>query len=362
VATWFALIFTLGAWLLGDNLVFFLGSLLLGTILGAFLLARRGTHGIDVARVLPARARAGVETRLRYEVRNARPRAALGLLLEDRPEPSARPVSVQIEVDAVPARGAATCETDLTFHRRGPTALLPVTLSTRYPLGLFRRAVRLPAAASVLVRPREGRPTALLRHRVVERAPETSARTLLRAGDDALYGVREFREGDDPRRIHWRTTARRGATVLTEWRTEAARQVVLCLGRGVGAGGGAGRTFERAVSVAATVWRLLHRERMPATLLLGDGRGGEGESGPARRSLDGGLDRLARVGAQAGRRPHAALALLGRRGGTRCIVYVGCGAEPGLARRLAAAAGRGGQVLALRCDGPGIARWVRGLP
>jgi uncharacterized protein (DUF58 family) len=267
-----------------------------------------------------------------------------------------------VEVDAVAPGAVAACETDLTFHRRGLATLASVALSTRYPLGLFRTSSRCPATASVLVRPREGRPTALLRGRVVDRSPEPAARTAARAGDDALYGVREFREGDDPRRVHWRTTARRGTTTVTEWRSEAGRHVVVVLGRGVGAGARAARAFERAVSVVATVWRLVHRERLPATLALG-GAGAAGDlPASGRRGLERGLDRLARVAPQGGRRPLDALDRLARRGGTRCVVYVGAGPEPGLPRRLAAAAGRGGQALHLRCDEPGISRWVRGLP
>ena len=178
-------------------------------------------------------------------------------------------------------------------------------------------------------------------------------------GDDVIYGVREFREGDDPRRIHWRSTARRGALIVSEWRAEQGRQAVLVLGRGVAAGAPAAADFERAVSAAATTWRLLARENLRTSLVLG-GRSDirMEESG---RGLEAGLDKLAVVRPQGPRRPRKTLRRLAEQPSPRTVIYVAAGAERGIEREVAAAAGRGGSWIVLRAGDASLARWIQGL-
>jgi uncharacterized protein (DUF58 family) len=87
------------------------------------------------------------------------------------------------------------------------------------------------------------------------------------AGDDAqgrrgrrgeFYGLRDFREGDDVRDVHWRSSARRGRTLVREHEDEAARRVTLFLDNAL-PGGAACRDpalcdgLERAVSLCASL-------------------------------------------------------------------------------------------------------------
>jgi hypothetical protein len=143
--------------------------------------------------------------------------------------------------------------------------------------------------------------------------------------------------------------------------------VVVVLGRGETASPDADRRFERAVSVAATVLRACARERLAAHLVLGDPRdraGGAGLSVTGAAGLGAALDALATVRPQAGRRPRAALAGLGRTRGdaARTVVWVGAAAEPDVAERLAHAAGPRGSTLHLRADDPALGRYVGDLP
>jgi uncharacterized protein (DUF58 family) len=54
--------------------------------------------------------------------------------------------------------------------------------------------------------------------------------TVVRAGHGTdLYGVREYRAGDPLRRIHWRTSARRGELVVREFEPPGLRVLALLL-------------------------------------------------------------------------------------------------------------------------------------
>jgi uncharacterized protein (DUF58 family) len=356
-ALWFTTGFSVVAVAVGDNLVFLLGCLLVGTLLAAAFLARRNLAGLSVERTVAARGRAGIPLPLRYAVRRASGRMSVGVRVVDRLPPSARPLVLEVECGAVAEGAAAEAEGQAIFLRRGRHRFEPVTLESRYPLGVWKASCVTGGTDDVRVRPREGRPTAALLARLGGKRDDRARRIQAARGEDALFGVREFREGDDPRRIHWKSTARRGATIVSEWRAETGREIVVVLGRSVGPGLASARVFERAVSVVATVWRAAVA-RAPARLLTGE-RGRDGGGG--NRRLAAGLDRLAVVRGQAGRRPRAALESLGPGATPRCVVFVACGPEPGLGRVLARAAGPGGDAFVLRADEPGIARWVRGL-
>ncbi len=351
--------FAMAAWLIGDNLVFGLFALLLGAALVARRIARKNIQGLRATRRLPVRTRVGQLTPIAYEVATHGGRVAVGIELEDRPGRGVKPLVLLVELPLVKPNQPARVKTHVRFGRRGEHELKTLALQSRYPLGLVRARRRVRAPASVLVHPAEGRVTGLLRARLRGRMLHTSRPTRAYRGDDVLYGVREFRDGDDPRRIHWRSTARRGDLTMTEWRAEEGTEVFIVLGRARGAGAKALVRFERAVSCAATVWRAAQRDQLRARLVLDAGEAPLHSE--QRCGLGGGLDALAHVKAQGRRKPEAAIRHVGRVRGRRTIVYVATGPEPEMERAIRSAAGRGGDAILLRCDLKSIRRWVRGV-
>jgi uncharacterized protein (DUF58 family) len=102
-----------------------------------------------------------------------------------------------------------------------------------------------------------------------------------RVGDaEEFVGLREYRSGDSPRRIHWKAWARTGRPVIKEYQDEFFVRHALILDTFVG---GDDRGFETAVSVAAShvvaprsgeaLLDLMFVERQAYTLTLGRGVG-----------------------------------------------------------------------------------------
>jgi uncharacterized protein (DUF58 family) len=83
---------------------------------------------------------------------------------------------------------------------------------------------------------------------------ESRARSIASAGEDDA-ATREYRQGDDLRRVHWRSTARMGQLMVRrEEQPWQARCTLLLDTRTVGhAGEGPGSSFEWAVSAAASL-------------------------------------------------------------------------------------------------------------
>ncbi len=104
----------------------------------------------------------------------------------------------------VPADGWARLELPYRAERRGRHALPPITLETRFPLGLYRAWAHAHFAAQLLVYPRPAAPTPLPGRR--EHAAGTGG-THGRGTVD-FAGLRDYRHGDSPRHVHWKASAR----------------------------------------------------------------------------------------------------------------------------------------------------------
>ncbi len=334
------------------------------TVAASAPVVRANVARVLCRRVVERRARAGSPSVVTWRLVNPTGKPALGLVVRDPLGHDATPAAVDVAFDAVPASGSATAATTIVFERRGWKRFRPALVTSRFPLGLFSVTYETPAPGETLVLPREGRATAALLARLRGASPQNGRAVAPRPGLDHFHGLREWREGDDPRRIHWRTTAKRGERTLMEWREEQTRRVTVVLGRGPGKGPEADRRFERAVSVAATVLRAAIRAKLPVRLVLGGEAGARG--GPdaidltTRRRFDAALAALAVVKADERRKPEARLE--GDAAGETTLVWVGSGDEPDVSRRLAAVKERHGSALHLRADDPALPRWVKGLP
>lgn len=116
----------------------------------------------------------------------------------------------------------------LGCRRRGYYHVGPLTVQTGDLLGLEGRAQLRVEASPMIVYPRVvpltdlGLPT---------RSPLVAlpAKSPLFEDPSRLMGVRDYRRGDSPRRIHWPATARTGALVVKQYQPAIARETLICL-------------------------------------------------------------------------------------------------------------------------------------
>jgi uncharacterized protein (DUF58 family) len=108
---------------------------------------------------------------------------------------------------------------------RGPLAARRLAIESSDPLGIYRSQRPLPPEGIAVALPRFASLSDNRHVREVE-----SQLTVVRAGHGTdLYGVREYRSGDPLRRIHWRTSARRGELVVREFEPPGLRVLALLL-------------------------------------------------------------------------------------------------------------------------------------
>lgn len=136
---------------------------------------------------------------------------------------------------------------------RGWLKMPPLERCGSYPFGLVQ--VRLPQDESdkVLVLPRLGnsRQSALERFLSPYSSLDDSGKVgrYHPAAQEEFHGLRNFRAGDSPRNIHWRTSARRGELMVREYEDNPGDDLLVIVDPGVGQGSG----LEDLVCFASTL-------------------------------------------------------------------------------------------------------------
>ncbi|MGH7318682.1 MAG: DUF58 domain-containing protein, partial [Candidatus Rokuibacteriota bacterium] len=168
------------------------------------------------------------------------------------------------------------CTWQATLPKRGRQRLTGLRLTTRFPFGLFVKAGRPRLDAEVLVYPAVGRVSPELLSQLGG-AGEAARRRRGRGHD--LYDLRQYRPGDDPRLIHWRSSAKTQRLTVRELEEDSALDARLVLD---GTGAGDAWRLERGLSEAASLATHLIRTgaavelRGPGLFVpLGRGRGQE---------------------------------------------------------------------------------------
>lgn len=158
-----------------------------------------------------------------------------------------------------------------TLSQRGRYRFGALRLSTGFPFGLIRRSLWFDAADTTLVLPQLGQLTRAW-HRRQPRSGEGSRQAVHRQGvmQGEFHNLRDWRQGDSRRWIHWRTSARMGSLFVRQFEQQEEQDVVLLvdLHQPAQPSEKDRRHVELAVSFAATVAADLTR-RGGARLALG---------------------------------------------------------------------------------------------
>ena len=106
----------------------------------------------------------------------------------------------------------------LRLNRRGRYRFGPLEVSTRFPLGLVERGFIVDEHGEMLVYPPIGNLSSRW-YRESQLAAEMIERQQTRKGmfEDEFHHLRNFRSGDSPREVHWRTSARMNELMVQEF-------------------------------------------------------------------------------------------------------------------------------------------------
>ena len=266
----------------GNNLAYLLCSMLLALIVVSGVLSDQSIRGLHLAAVLPEKIYAGRPALFGATIANRKRRlVSYSISIEvvgSAPGPVVGSAAAKrvLYVPRLEAGAERLCTWEATLPTRGHRRLPGLRITTRFPFGLFVKAGGVILESEVLVYPAV-HPVSPEQLRQLGGAGDAAARRRGRGHD--LYNLRQYRPGDDPRLIHWRSSAKTQALTVRELEEDTALDTRLVL-EGTGAADPA--RLEQGLSEAASLAAHLIRAEAGVELVgpgvwvpLGRGRGHE---------------------------------------------------------------------------------------
>lgn len=131
---------------------------------------------------------------------------------------------------SVRPQSSRTASYQLRLGHRGRYQFGPLEVSTRFPLGLVERGYASDVRGELLVHPQIGRLLPAWNEEP-RMAAELVQRSVTRRGvfDDEFHHLRDYRPGDNPRDIHWRTSARRNGLMVRQFHQSRDRGLIVLM-------------------------------------------------------------------------------------------------------------------------------------
>lgn len=207
----------------GNNQLYLLVGMLMSLVLSAWLLSEVSLRGIVPRRQPPPRVHAGHPFLMGIILRNQKEKLpSFSIEIEDLCDDQV--VDKRCYFLKIPAGRTQQTSYRHTLSRRGRYRFTAFRISTKFPFALFRASRYVPFHSEIIVYPQ----LVPLRHlpRALHAAVgEQVAANVGRRG--IVHSSRPLRQGDDPREIHWKLSARQGALMVREYEEEAIKQVTL---------------------------------------------------------------------------------------------------------------------------------------
>lgn len=237
---------------LGQRDLFWLGGFGLAIAVGALLMVSWPIRGLRHDRRL-ASSTVPVGTEINVNLRlQASGRGPARLLHFEDVVPPSMGIRPRFALSDGLSRVGEDVGYRLVGQQRGRFRLGPLLVRSLDPFGLARNDMAFATTTEIAVTPRVHELGRLRAGAAGASAESHSARAGLVGQDDVL--VREYRRGDDVRRVHWRSTARVGDLMVRreEQSWQPTTRMLIDNRRSAHAGQGPTSSFEWAVSAAAS--------------------------------------------------------------------------------------------------------------
>ncbi|GAA2880489.1 DUF58 domain-containing protein [Streptosporangium fragile] len=275
------------AFILGEHDLLRIAVLIISLPLLAAMVVARTRYRLSCARRLdPPRTEVGSEATVTLRLENVT-RLPTGLLMIEDTVPYALGARPRFVLDRVEAQGIREIDYRVRSDLRGRFAIGPLSIRISDPFGLVELTRSFTISDTLVVTPHV---VALPHVRLSGEwmgGGDSRTRSVAAAGDDDI-APREYRQGDDLRRVHWRSTARRGELMVRreeqQWQSRGA--LLLDTRRHAHRGEGPRSSFEAAVSAAASIGVHLAHEGLGLRLVTDQGAEHLTETGLSWSLLD----------------------------------------------------------------------------
>ncbi len=230
----------------GNNLVYMVFGMMLGVITASGIISEMSLRGIEIDWILPGEITAKEPASVRIILKNTKRKIpSIGLLVqfidpfESLPIPnksseSRNPKKISTTSRNflktfflfIPAGGQRSGDIILRPDRRGEYALPAIKVETQFPFGFFKKSLTVEPEEKLLVYPAHVKVPLRVRADFSKRRDQSAP---VRGRGDSFWGVRDFAQGDNPRRILWKASAKRNRWMVIETEEDRDREFLLDL-------------------------------------------------------------------------------------------------------------------------------------
>lgn len=215
----------------GNNLVYIIFGMMLGFITASGVISEMSLRGLEEDWILPPEFFSGEQRLIRLIIKNQKTRLpSLGLKVEmlircSSPMPSSASIAGRFLY--VPAGSQSAIDLKFNPKNRGRFVIEKIKIETQFPFGFFRkylvRETEIPFIAYPKILPLSPIELNLL-------SSESQRPLPLKGWGTSFWGMKEFSEGDNPRMIAWKSSAKRSKLIVRETEREREKMVMIRMG------------------------------------------------------------------------------------------------------------------------------------
>ena len=212
-----------------QNVAFLIAMVMVAVLATSAYVSRRALRHLVLRRAAPRRVEAGSSFHVFLSLSNAkRLLPAFAVYAIDRlpGAPWLRPAFAYAE--AVPASGTERACYSMNLRRRGVYQFAPTRLESAFPFGIFRAAAYAGVPAQLVVYPKMMQVSSAFFEETERRLDEIRVWRRTPYEED-FRGLREYHHGDNPKWIHWRTSARMRKKLVREFEKPESKRITMLL-------------------------------------------------------------------------------------------------------------------------------------
>jgi len=202
----------------GNNLLYLVFGMMLSFIAASGIISMINLSGIEVKTITPEDVFALTPTPLKFSVRNLKsliPSYSLTIDIEGE----------KAFIPYLLPKSAKNVTINSFFKKRGWNKIPKAILFTRFPFGFFKKWIRINLGdEEILVYPKVEKPHMDL-NEFQEKFGELETEAIGFGSD--LRSIRTFNQGDNPKFIHWKTTAKTGRLMYRELQDDKSKRYII---------------------------------------------------------------------------------------------------------------------------------------
>ncbi|MFC1588200.1 DUF58 domain-containing protein [Planctomycetota bacterium] len=213
----------------GDNLLYLILAMMLSFIISSGLMSENVMKGISITRLVPRNIFAGETFRILLKIKNLKKRScSYSLLFEDPEIEAISLLPTSCYIFRISPGSTETVGYAVNISRRGRFKLNYLEVGTLFPFNFFMKSMERNSRAEVIVFPEIRR----LNENYFQVAASQllhSNRASFKTGRNDFHSLYEYRPGDNPRWIHWKSSARQNKLMVKCFDTDESAHMIIVL-------------------------------------------------------------------------------------------------------------------------------------